>query len=104
MYYDLASRRASVRGARTTLTEGATWYVQGNVTSEEEGVRVYATESTFTSDDREEPAYYFRAERIKVIKGRVLVGRPAYCTFATCPSSCCPSSCRTWRRGGAAGS
>jgi lipopolysaccharide export system protein LptA len=85
MYYDLSSRRASVQRARTTLTEGATWYVQGNVTSEEEGVRVYATESTFTSDDREEPAYYFRAERIKVIKGRVLVGRPAVLYFRNVP-------------------
>lgn len=85
MFYDLNARRASVRGARTTITEGATWYVQGNVTSEEEGVRVYATSSTFTSDDREEPAYYFRADRIKVIKNRVLVGRPAYLYFRNVP-------------------
>ena len=85
MFYDLANRRASVRGARTTISEGATWYVQGNVTSEEEGVRVYATRSTFTSDDREEPAYFFRADRIKVIKNRVLVGRPAYLYFRNVP-------------------
>ncbi|HEX6040639.1 putative LPS assembly protein LptD [Longimicrobium sp.] len=85
MYYDLGSRRAAVRNARTTITEGATWYVQGNVTSEEEGTRVYATRSTFTSDDREEPAYYFRADRIKVIKNRVLVGRPAYLYFRNVP-------------------
>lgn len=85
MFYDLASRRASVRNARTTISEGATWYVQGNVTSEEEGVRVYATRSTFTSDDREEPAYFFRADRIKVIKNRVLVGRPAYLYFRNVP-------------------
>jgi hypothetical protein len=85
MFYDLANRRASVQHARTTITEGATWYVEGNVTSEEEGVRVYATSSTFTSDDREEPAYYFRADRIKVIKNRVLVGRPAYLYFRNVP-------------------
>ena len=85
MYYDLAARRASVRGARTTITEGATWFVQGNVTSEEEGVQVYATSSTFTSDDRDEPAYFFKAERIKVIKNRVLVGRPALLYFRNVP-------------------
>jgi len=85
MFYDLTARRASVQGARTTINEGATWYVQGNVTSEEEGVRVYAVGSTFTSDDREEPAYYFRANRIKVIKNRVLVGRPAYLYFRNVP-------------------
>lgn len=85
MYYDLANRRASVQGARTTITEGATWYVRGNVTSEEEGTRVYATRGTFTSDDREDPAYHFRADRIKVIKNRVLVGRPAYLYFRNVP-------------------
>ncbi len=85
MYYDLANRRASVRGARTTITEGATWFVEGNVTSEQEGQRVYATRGTFTSDDREDPAYHFRADRIKVIKNRVLVGRPAYLYFRNVP-------------------
>lgn len=85
MYYDLANRRANVRGARTTITEGATWFVEGNVTSEEEGQRVYATRGTFTSDDREDPAYHFRADRIKVIKNRVLVGRPAYLYFRNVP-------------------
>jgi hypothetical protein len=85
MYYDLENRRASVQGARTTITEGATWFVRGNVTSEEEGTRVYATRGTFTSDDREDPAYHFRADRIKVIKNRVLVGRPAYLYFRNVP-------------------
>jgi lipopolysaccharide export system protein LptA len=85
IYYDLANRRASVQNARTTVTEGATWYVQGNVTTENQGERVYATGGTFTSDDRPDPAYYFRADRLKVIKNRVLVGRPAYLVFRGVP-------------------
>ena len=85
IYYDLATRRATVRNARTTVTEGATWYVQGNVTTENQGERVYATGGTFTSDDREDPAYHFRAGRLKVIKNRVLVGRPAYLYFRNVP-------------------
>jgi lipopolysaccharide export system protein LptA len=85
IYYDLANRRASVQNARTTVTEGATWYVQGNVTTENQGERVYATGGTFTSDDRELPAYHFRASRLKVIKNRVLVGRPAYLYFRNVP-------------------
>lgn len=85
IFYDLATRRASVRNARTTVTEGATWYVQGNVTTENQGERVYATGGTFTSDDREDPAYYFKADRLKVIKNRVLVGRPAYLVFRGVP-------------------
>jgi lipopolysaccharide export system protein LptA len=85
IFYDLGNRRASVQNARTTVTEGATWFVQGNVTTEEQGERVYATGGTFTSDDRPEPAYYFRADRLKVIKNRVLVGRPAYLVFRGVP-------------------
>ncbi|HEX2080887.1 MAG TPA: putative LPS assembly protein LptD [Longimicrobium sp.] len=85
IYYDLANRRASVQNARTTVTEGATWYVQGNVTTENQGERVFATGGTFTSDDRELPAYHFRASRLKVIKNRVLVGRPAYLYFRNVP-------------------
>ncbi|HEX5871457.1 MAG TPA: putative LPS assembly protein LptD, partial [Longimicrobium sp.] len=85
IFYDLANRRASVENARTTVTEGATWYVQGNVTTEDQGERVYATGGTFTSDDRPEPAYYFKADRLKVIKNRVLVGRPAYLVFRGVP-------------------
>ncbi|HEX2208270.1 MAG TPA: putative LPS assembly protein LptD [Longimicrobium sp.] len=85
IFYDLANRRASVQNARTTVTEGATWYVQGNVTTENQGERVYATGGTFTSDDRPDPAYYFKADRLKVIKNRVLVGRPAYLVFRGVP-------------------
>jgi lipopolysaccharide export system protein LptA len=85
IFYDLKNRRASVANARTTVTEGATWYVQGNVTTENQGERVYATGGTFTSDDRPEPAYYFKADRLKVIKNRVLVGRPAYLVFRGVP-------------------
>ena len=85
IYYDLANKRASVEGARTTVSEGATWYVQGDVTSEEEGERVFAEGSTFTSDDREQPAYHFRADRLKVLRNRVLVGRPAYLYFRNVP-------------------
>jgi lipopolysaccharide export system protein LptA len=85
IFYDLANRRASVQNARTTVTEGATWYVQGNVTTEGQGERVYATGGTFTSDDRPDPAYYFKADRLKVIKNRVLVGRPAYLVFRGVP-------------------
>jgi lipopolysaccharide export system protein LptA len=85
IFYDLANRRASVQNARTTVTEGATWFVEGNVTTENQGERVYATGGTFTSDDRPDPAYYFKADRLKVIKNRVLVGRPAYLVFRGVP-------------------
>lgn len=99
MFYDLATRRASVRGARTTITEGATWYVSGDVTSEEQGERIFGVGASFTSDDREEPAYWFRVDRMKVIRNRVLVGRPAYLYFRGVPVFVLPFIVQDLERG-----
>jgi len=88
-FYDLNARRANVRGARTKITENATWYVAGDVTSER-NERIYANNSTFTSDDRPDPAYHFKADRIMIIRNRILVGRPAYLYFKNVPVMALP--------------
>jgi len=88
-FYDMASRRANVRGARTKITENATWFVAGDVT-DERGQRIYAQNSTFTSDDRADPAYHFKADRIMIIRNRILVGRPAYLYFKNVPVMALP--------------
>jgi lipopolysaccharide transport LptD-like protein len=88
-FYDIASRRANVHGARTKITENATWYVAGDVTSER-NERIYANNSTFTSDDRADPAYHFKADRIMIIRNRILVGRPAYLYFKNVPVMALP--------------
>jgi hypothetical protein len=85
MFYDLATRRATVREGRTQVAEGgANWFVRGDVTAEG-STRVYATRSIFTTDDREEPGYYFESDNIKVIRDRILVGRPARLYFRNVP-------------------
>jgi hypothetical protein len=85
MFYDLATRRATVRGGRTRVAEaGASWFVRGDVTAEGND-RIFATRSTFTTDDREEPAYHFEADNIKIIRDRILVGRPARLYFRNVP-------------------
>jgi hypothetical protein len=88
-YYDISSGRAVARGARTKITENATWYVEGDVTSER-NQRIYASNSTFTSDDRPDPAYHFKADRIMIIRNRILVGRPAYLYFKNVPVMALP--------------
>ena len=88
-YYNIASGRATARGARTKITENATWYVAGDVTRERTD-RIYASNSTFTSDDRAEPAYYFKADRIMIIRNRILIGRPAYLYFKNVPVMAIP--------------
>ena len=89
MYYYLNSRRGTVLGARTKVTDNATWFVEGDVT-QERGERIYAANSTFTSDDREDPAYHFRADKIMIIRNRILVGRPAYLYFKNVPVMALP--------------
>lgn len=90
MFYDLANKRSSVRGAQTKITDNATWLVRGDVTAEDQGRRIYARGSEFTSDDRAEPAYHFKADRIMVIRNRILVGRPAYLYFRNVPVMALP--------------
>jgi hypothetical protein len=85
MFYDLATRRATVRGGRTQVAEaGASWFVRGDVTAEGSS-HLFASRSIFTTDDREEPAYFFEADNIKVIRDRILVGRPARLYFRNVP-------------------
>ncbi|HEX8358630.1 MAG TPA: putative LPS assembly protein LptD [Longimicrobium sp.] len=99
MFYDLERRRASVQGAQTKITENATWLVRGDVTSEEQGKRIYARGSEFTSDDRPEPAYHFKADRIMVVRNRILVGRPAYLYFKNVPVMALPFIVQDLERG-----
>jgi lipopolysaccharide export system protein LptA len=90
LFYNLGNRRASVRNARTRFSDNATWLVQGDADVEDQGRRIFARSSTFTSDDREVPAYHFRADRIMVYRDRVLIGRPAYLYFRNVPVMALP--------------
>ncbi|HET6762883.1 MAG TPA: putative LPS assembly protein LptD, partial [Longimicrobiaceae bacterium] len=89
MFYDLTTRRATVQGARTKVAQNGLWFVEGDVTSEA-AERVYAVRSTFTSDDRPVPAYHFEADKIMIVRDRVLVGRPAVLYFRNVPVMALP--------------
>ncbi|HEX5520643.1 MAG TPA: putative LPS assembly protein LptD [Longimicrobiaceae bacterium] len=98
LFYDLARRRASVVGGRTTVSEGTQWIVQGNVTAQGTD-SLYATSSTFTTDDRPQPQYHFEADQIKVIRNRILVGRPARLYFGKVPVAWLPFIVQDMTRG-----
>lgn len=98
LYYDLARERATALGARTQVTEQATWYVQGDVTLEATRT-VYATKGTFTTDDRPEPQYHFQSDRIKVVRDRVLVAAPARLYFGKVPVAWLPFIVQDMERG-----
>ncbi|MGH7458838.1 MAG: putative LPS assembly protein LptD [Longimicrobiaceae bacterium] len=85
MFYELDRARATVLSGRTEVAErGATWYVAGDVTVDSANT-IYARESTYTSDDREEPQYHFQSDQVMVIEDRILVGRPARLYFKNVP-------------------
>lgn len=100
LVYDLERRVALVEGGRTQYASGATWYVRGErVAAEQQTDRLYAERSTFTSDEREEPQYYFEAGKVLVIRDRLLVGRPAILYFRNVPVAWLPFIVQDMERG-----
>ncbi|HEX2092178.1 MAG TPA: putative LPS assembly protein LptD, partial [Longimicrobiaceae bacterium] len=100
LLYDLERRVAAVEGGRTTYQSGATWYVVGErVAAEQETNRLFAEGTTFTSDERPEPSYHFRAGKVKVVRDRLLVGRPAVLYFRNVPVAWLPFIVQDMERG-----
>ncbi len=100
LYYDLATHRATVRGAQTTTnTAGANWIVRGDVTAEDRTATMYATEGKFTTCDLEIPHYHFESDKIKVVKDRYLVARPARLYFGKVPVMVLPFVVQSLEKG-----
>lgn len=85
MRYDFSTRRASVQGARTTFTQGATWYVFDSDATTEGTTHVYVNGGKFTSCDLEVPHYHFESDKIMFIRDRIIVARPARLYFGNVP-------------------
>lgn len=110
LVYDFDRRRATIRGGRTTVAQGATWLVQGDVTAERSDVedRIYTRDGCFTTDDRlgvctreaeQMPQYHFQADRIMVVRDKVLVARPARLYFQNVPVFWLPFIVQNLERG-----
>ncbi|MEX2582169.1 MAG: putative LPS assembly protein LptD [Gemmatimonadota bacterium] len=84
LYYDLATRRATALGARTQITDAATWHVRGDMTLEGES-RLFASHASFTSCDLAIPHYHFESDEVMVIRDQILVARPARLYFGNVP-------------------
>ena len=100
--YDIATQRGSAFGARTRYSEGATWYVTGDLPSVTPGV-VYGVHTDFTSCDLEVPHYHFSADHIKIVAGRILVARPVRLYFADVPVAWLPFIAQSLGTGRASG-
>lgn len=98
LVYDLRRRRAVLAGAATTVAQGANWIVRGDVTLVGTQ-RLYGVRGFFTTDDRPQPAYHFEADRILILRDRLLVARPARLYFRNVPVFWLPFLVQDLRRG-----
>jgi lipopolysaccharide export system protein LptA len=92
LVYDMERRLARIQGGRTQVAQGgATWHVRGDaISAEQETQRLYALNSTLTTDERPEPQYHFQVGKTKVVRDRLLVGRPAKLYFRNVPVAWLP--------------
>ncbi|HYX81561.1 MAG TPA: twin-arginine translocase subunit TatC, partial [Gemmatimonadales bacterium] len=79
MRYDTCRHRGTVRDALTDFQQGGvTWIVRGQAfANDSNSRRVYASKSTFTSDQQPVPDYHFAAGQVKWINKSTMVARPA---------------------------
>ncbi|HCR04959.1 MAG TPA: hypothetical protein DIU18_07210 [Gemmatimonadetes bacterium] len=100
--YDVAAQRGSFIGARTEYSQGATWFVTGDLPSVMPSV-VYGEHTDFTSCDLTVPHYHFAADEIKIVAGNILVARPVRLYFADVPVAWLPFFAQSLGTGRASG-
>ncbi len=86
---DFEQARGTALGARTHYSEGADWYMTGDLPWVSADA-VYGEETHFTSCDLDVPHYHFRAKEVKIIAGRILVARPVKLYFGDVPVAWLP--------------
>ncbi|WP_419163685.1 putative LPS assembly protein LptD [Candidatus Palauibacter sp.] len=74
--YDLSQTMGTIMDARSSFAErGAEWFVRGNTTPRGSGT-IFVETGNFTSCEVEQPHYYFRAGKIKVVSNDIVVAWP----------------------------
>ncbi|MSR37164.1 MAG: LPS-assembly protein LptD, partial [Gemmatimonadetes bacterium] len=100
--YDVASQRGSAIGAKTKYSQGATWFVTGDLPSVTPTL-VYGVHADFTSCELEVPHYHFSADQVKIVAGNILVARPVTLYFADVPVAYLPFFAQSLGTGRASG-
>ncbi len=87
--YDVAEQRGTALGAKTKYSQGATWYVTGDLPSVTPGI-VWGVHADFTSCELDVPHFHFSANEVKIVAGSILVARPVTLYFADVPVAILP--------------
>jgi hypothetical protein len=97
--YDVDRQIGRAYGLRTSVTEGATWFVKGQCWTVED--RLYCHDTVFTDCELEEPHthYGFKAQSLKVLPSNVMVARDVTLQFADVPVFWLPVMVQSLARG-----
>lgn len=95
--YDTRNRVGMALGARTEVSEGANWYVTGDLFTR--GSDSYSHDATFTDCSLEEPHYHFALKEMKIVRGDVMVGRNVTLNFRDVPVLWLPFFMQSMKRG-----
>ncbi len=96
--YDVERRVGAARGARTQITQGASWYAHGDLYTAGND-RVYGSGVDFTTCSLEVPHYHFTAKEWKVVRNDVLVARDITLNFADVPVMWLPFMVQSLKQG-----
>ena len=95
--YNTRTRIGMALGARTQVTEGANWFVTGDMFTR--GTNSYSHDATFTDCSLEEPHYHFALRQMKIVRNDVVVGRNVTLNFGDVPVLWLPFFMQSMKRG-----
>ena len=95
--YNTRTRIGMALGARTQVTEGANWFVTGDMFTR--GTNSYSHDATFTDCSLEEPHYHFSLREMKIVRNDVVVGRNVTLNFGDVPVLWLPFFMQSMKRG-----
>ncbi|MGH7554695.1 MAG: putative LPS assembly protein LptD, partial [Longimicrobiales bacterium] len=95
--YDIGRNTGVARGARTEVSQGALWYVRGDMFTVDDVV--YSHDAIFTDCGEEHPHYHFGAEWMKVLRNNVLVAKNVTLRFGEVPVFWLPFFMQSLSRG-----
>jgi hypothetical protein len=98
----LDREEAAATGARTRYDEGGTWIVTGDMPLIRPEL-AYGHKTRFTSCELEEPHYHFETDKLKIVRGGILVARPVRLYFGDVPVAWLPFIAHSLAAGRASG-
>jgi sec-independent protein translocase protein TatC len=95
--YNTRERVGMALGARTQVSEGANWFITGDLYSRDKNL--YTHDAKFTDCSLEVPHYHFSASDVKVINDNIMVARNVTLNFGDVPVFWLPFMMQSLKKG-----